>query len=93
MSAPIEVRWSGVGPIPAIDEQITVTLDKLGPGIVRSYFTQDDWIGLRVELIEPPEFIGKNRRLFGTEIANTATGTPPTREGSKADNERRRRRV
>jgi len=33
-------KWSGRQPVPAIGQTVTVTMNKLGDGIVRGYFIE-----------------------------------------------------
>lgn len=70
------VKWGneGIAP-PAIGTRIQVTMNNLGPGTVRGYFTECGWLGLLVEFHEPPQWWVKqnapNRPLghiFGIEF-------------------------
>ena len=76
--------WSSLGPLPRIGTRVRVTMNGLGPGIVRGYFTESGWLGLHVELTAPPAWwvkqvteakrTGKRRwaHIFGVEFAPTA---------------------
>ncbi len=75
-------KWSGKQAVPAISETVNVTMNGLGKGIVRGYFVEDVWLGIYVELSNPPEWWIKQMRhadssparkpgctmVFGTEI-------------------------
>lgn len=54
--APGRTLWGGEAPPPAIGTRIRVTMNSLGPGTVRGYFIEYDWLGLLVELHDPPEW-------------------------------------
>lgn len=75
-------QWSGLVPVPACGEHVNVTMNNLGPGIVRGYFLMDGthgktprYLGVAVSLMDPPAWWcrqGNPTRLatvFGAEIA------------------------
>jgi hypothetical protein len=47
-------KWGGATAPPEIGTKIRVTMNRLGTGIVRGYFTEGGWLGLPVELLNPP---------------------------------------
>ncbi len=49
-------KWSGEHAVPAIGETVNVTMNGLGRGIVRGYFVANVWLGIYVELSNPPEW-------------------------------------
>lgn len=59
--SPERVLWAGQenrGTLtpPAIGTKIIVTMNSIGPGTVRGYFTEDGYLGLLVELHKPPKW-------------------------------------
>jgi hypothetical protein len=71
------IKWSPkdkVSPPPAIGTRITVTMNSIGPGTVRGYFVEDNWLGLLVELHDPPIWWRKQNpdwplgHIFGPEF-------------------------
>jgi hypothetical protein len=46
--------WSATMPPPPIGARVTVKMNGLGPGIVRSYFVEHGWLGVYVKLDAPP---------------------------------------
>jgi hypothetical protein len=74
--------WSGLADPPAVGTRVRVTMNGLGPGTVRGYFTESGWLGLHVELEAPPAWwvkqnTGRTGRkrwacLFGVEVAPTS---------------------
>lgn len=73
---PSPAKWSGASgiPIPAIGSVIGVKVNSLGTGIVRDYFVQEEWIGVAVELANPPAWWRDQNpdtmvcHVFGSEI-------------------------
>lgn len=69
-------QWAGAFPPPAIGADVVVTVNGCGPGVVVGYFTQDDYLGVRVRLTAPPEFFvrqnppGALAHAFGPEMRN-----------------------
>lgn len=67
-------KWAKDQPPPEIGAEIVATINNCGPAKVVGYFVQHGWLGLRVELLEPPEWFVKqnkgNRRghVFGPEF-------------------------
>ncbi len=61
-------KWSGRQGVPEIGEIVNVTMNGLGKGIVRGYFVEDVWLGIYVELLNPPEWwINQTRRMAFSE--------------------------
>lgn len=76
------LKWSGTLPIPAIGTQVKVTMNKLGPGVVESYFFEHGYLGVCVKLSDAPEWHKKQSAgtqwphsalVFGQEISVTPT--------------------
>jgi hypothetical protein len=71
--------WSGDGPPPRLGTRILVKMNGLGYGTVRGYFIESGWLGVHVELENPPDWWKKQtagitgKRLwstvFGMEVA------------------------
>lgn len=69
--------WGGDKALPPVGTRIQVTMNQLGPGTVRGYFVEYDWLGLLVELHNPPQWWikqngGSKRKLahvFGIEFS------------------------
>lgn len=73
-AAPGKILWGGKQEPPAIGSKVCVTMNSLGPGTVRGYFVEYDWLGLLVELHNPPKWwIEQNparplAHIFGIEF-------------------------
>lgn len=64
---------SGVNTPPAIGERVTVTVNKIGPGVVESYFIEAGFLGVNVVLDNPIRWNGcKTAMSFGCEIEKEA---------------------
>lgn len=74
-AAPGKVLWGGKHEPPAIGSKVRVTMNGLGRGTVRGYFVECDWLGLLVELHNPPQWWAKQNpqrplaHIFGIEFA------------------------
>lgn len=60
--------------MPQIGERVRVTINGLGTGRAFGYFTEHGYLGVMVELDEPPAWFWKQTgshiaHVFGTEIA------------------------
>lgn len=72
--SPGKVRWSNAEPPPPVGARIRVLINSCGPAVVTGYFTQEGWLGLMCDLLDPPAWHVKqnkgNRRghVFGAEI-------------------------
>lgn len=68
------VKWVNPEPPPPIGAEIIVTMNGCGPAIVTGYFVEDNWLGLRCRLTNPPEWHVKqnkgdpNGHVFGPEF-------------------------
>lgn len=68
------LKWGGQHAPPAIGTEIYVTINNCGPAIVTGYFIEDNWLGLRCRLTNPPEWHVKqnkgnpNGHVFGPEF-------------------------
>jgi hypothetical protein len=73
------VKWSGKNPPPPLGAVVTLNYNGLGSGIVAGYFVAAGWLGLRVQLDNPPDWFLKNvansddktAGAFGVEIINS----------------------
>lgn len=73
---PGEIVFSGGHPrLPSVGEKVKVTMNGLGEGYVGSYFIRDGWLGLEINLLDPPEwYVSQNKGnvpapVFGAEVA------------------------
>ena len=73
---PGDIVFSGGHPrLPYIGEVVKVTMNDLGEGTVASYFIRDGWLGLEINLLDPPAwYVSQNKGnipapVFGAEIA------------------------
>lgn len=75
-------RWSGVNQPPEIGQFVLVKINGIGPAKVIGYFVEGDWLGLRVQPLDPPEwFVNRNGyfatgHAFGAEIAADPISAP-----------------
>ncbi|PZR93537.1 MAG: hypothetical protein DI537_10500 [Stutzerimonas stutzeri] len=73
-NAPGVLKWSNSAPPPAIGDEVVVTINNCGPATVTGYFTQGGFLGLLVELHNPPEWHVKQNKgsrrghIFGAEF-------------------------
>lgn len=72
---PTDIKWSHLTfDVPAIGAIVHVRINRIGPSRVMSYFVKDDFLGLLVQPLAPPEwYVKQNGRLsechvFGTEV-------------------------
>ena len=57
--------WSGAGQLPDIGDEVEVKINGIGPALVVGYFIENGWVGVLVEMADPPEWMvrqnGNNR--------------------------------
>jgi hypothetical protein len=84
MSSPADLIWSGKVNVPIIGAQVEINVNGIGRGAVKGYFGQDGYLGVIVELSDPPEwFVKQNAKqnggnlcyCFGAEIAGVVKET------------------
>ena len=74
-----DVKWSGSEAIPKIGSKVHVAMNGLGPAIVKGYFVQEGWLGLKVSFTKPPQWWLKQNKeaiekgdtlghIFGAEL-------------------------
>jgi hypothetical protein len=71
---PDVIKWSGKKPPPAIGTKVKVTMNSLGPAIVRGYFIEHNWLGINVQFLKPPKWWkeqNKDRILHNGGITKT----------------------
>jgi hypothetical protein len=60
-----EMLWSAKFPIPTIGATIQITMNKIGPAVVKGYFvceTKDaNYIGVMTKPIDPPDWLQRQR--------------------------------
>ena len=57
-----EMKWSGEIPPPAIGAQINVTMNRIGPAIVKGYFESCGRLGIMMLPINPPDWLIRQRK-------------------------------
>ena len=73
-ATPALVRWGNSTPPPPVGTRIIVTINSCGPATVTGYFTQDGYLGLRCDLLDPPEWHRRQNKgnvaghVFGPEF-------------------------
>ncbi|GAB3840767.1 hypothetical protein [Hymenobacter jeollabukensis] len=78
---PASLSWSNPLPVPAVGAQVTVLINNLGPATVRGYLQQDGFLGVWVQVHNPPAWMVQQTRgdahgaAFGREIELSTT--PP----------------
>lgn len=60
-SGALLLKWSGDKPIPTIGQQITITMNDVGPAIVKGYFAGAGWLGVLTEATHPPAWLRRQR--------------------------------
>ena len=68
--------WSGAADVPGIGERVRVRMNGLGLGTVTGYLVEHGWLGVRVQLDNPPDWYrkqngNKHAMVFGVELAET----------------------
>jgi len=69
-----KLTWSGTGSIPMIGDEVTVSMNSLGPGKVMGLFEADGYIGVAVQLSSPPDWFVKQNdgnvraHVYGAEL-------------------------
>jgi hypothetical protein len=67
------VKWGGKEPPPPIGTKIQTIINRCGPALVTGYWVEENWLGLMVQLLEPPEWFLKQNKgnpeavIFGPE--------------------------
>ena len=56
------VKWSGAKPLPEIGTEVLVTMNSLGRATVTSYFIEHGFIGIHVQLHNPPAWWDEQRK-------------------------------
>jgi hypothetical protein len=68
------LKWSGEEPPPEIGTKVNVTINGLGEGVVVGYFSEHGWLGLKVSLLNAPEWLKEQNNndptghVFGAEL-------------------------
>jgi hypothetical protein len=68
------LRYSGKNPVPALGQEVEATINNLGRGVVVGYQAIDGYLGVNVELTNPPKWHVRDNGgrttglLFGVEI-------------------------
>ncbi len=81
---PIEnTRWSGTMPLPSKGDRVFVRINTLGPGTIRGFFMEHGYLGVYVNLENPPEtYLRQNgganipTMVFGSEIQPIPAAKP-----------------
>lgn len=55
----VEMMWSGNFPLPAIDNQVFVKMNKIGWAVVVGYFESHGYVGVMTDPIDPPKWLRK----------------------------------
>ena len=83
---PASLSWSNPLPVPAVGAQVTVLINNLGPATVRGYLQQDGFLGLWVQVHNPPAWMVQHTRgdahgaAFGREVELSTTAQEPDDE-------------
>jgi len=70
------LKWSGKEPPPAIGAKVNMAFNRLGEAIVLGYFSEHGWLGLKVSLLDAPDWHKKQNdndpigHVFGAELSN-----------------------
>jgi hypothetical protein len=55
--------WSADFPLPEIGERVVITMNTIGPAIVRGYFSEHGYLGLMTYATRPPKWLrDQNKR-------------------------------
>jgi hypothetical protein len=59
---PSEMMWSGKMPLPAIGDRIYITMNSIGPAIVKGYFESEGYVGVMTLALNPPKWLQDQRK-------------------------------
>lgn len=74
-------KWGGKEPPPSIGSKVTVAVNMIGAGVVRSYFVQEGFLGVLVKPDAPPDWYIKQNgadqpcHVFGAELKQQPADT------------------
>jgi hypothetical protein len=49
-------KWSGDKAPPAVGDKVRISMNGIGPAIVRGYFVEYGWLGVLTEVLNPPKW-------------------------------------
>lgn len=54
--------WSAPFPLPEVGDNVTITMNRIGPAIVKGYFSQGAYVGVMTFATEPPKWLRDQQR-------------------------------
>jgi hypothetical protein len=60
-SGSLVLKWSGPKDPPAIGQEIRISMNGIGPAIVKGYFSSEGWLGVMTLALDPPAWLLKQR--------------------------------
>lgn len=54
--------WSASFPLPRIGDRIVITMNGIGPAIVKGYFSEHGYLGVMTRALKPPAWLRKQRK-------------------------------
>jgi len=73
-----KAKWSGQDAPPNLGDRVVVTMNGLGPGIVKGFFVSSGYLGVGVQLDSPPAWYTEQNkgnpvaRVYGAEVRRGA---------------------
>jgi hypothetical protein len=61
------MKWSASFPIPAINDRVCITMNGIGPAIVKGYFESEGFVGVMTLPLNPPKWLRDQRKREAKE--------------------------
>lgn len=62
-----QLKWSGKMPLPKIGDRIEIIMNRIGPGVVKGYFSEAGFLGVMTSADNPPEWLRKQRKEYAKD--------------------------
>lgn len=69
-SGALTLKWSNEKEPPAIGQEITITMNGIGPAIVKGYFASEDFLGVMTLATNPPKWLREQRERDRKDVRN-----------------------
>ncbi len=64
-----ELKWSAKFPLPAIGSRVRITLNSIGPAVVKGYFSSAGFLGVMTKATKPPKWLVAQQKRDTSNIA------------------------
>jgi hypothetical protein len=62
-------RWSGDIEVPEVGDRVVVAVNRIGPGTVVGYCVMDNWIGVIVDVDDPPPWLVESHKRYDMDLS------------------------